>query len=564
MKVLETARAGVVLSFLAGLLAGCGGGYGGGGGGMGPPASLNISVAPSSITLGQSATITWNTNGNTCTASGDWTGNKSASGSETVTPATAGTFTYSLRCRGGGYGESNTGSATLTVNAAQMTGMSVGPIASFGSVVVNGVHFDTTGATISVNGQPATQDDLRVGQVVRIEAEMEHGATVGTATSVTFDANVEGPIASLDAAAGVLVVLGQTVHVGADTSFDDSIQPRSIAGLAVGDFIEVSGLVMADGSIAATRIEKRAAAGDLEVSGVVSNLDAANHRFTLAALVVDYSAATLDDFPAGQIENGQAVEANGAALNGGGELVASRVEFKGETIEGEAGDFTEVEGFVTRFASAQDFDVAGACVTTGAATVFEGGTAADLALDVKVEVEGQLDGNGCIAAAKVDIRLGTDVRVTAFVDSVDTAASSLVLLGIGVDVDALTRLEDHSDARVEPLAIDDLAAGDCVAIRGAERPAASGRVRASILERENADACTEIRGFVTAAASPTFTILGLVIETDGATEFQDANGVPLSQAEFFGTLAAGALVKARGTEIADTTILAGEVELEQE
>ena len=41
---------------LVGLLAGGGGGYGGGGGPIHPP--LTISVEPSTITLGQSATIT--------------------------------------------------------------------------------------------------------------------------------------------------------------------------------------------------------------------------------------------------------------------------------------------------------------------------------------------------------------------------------------------------------------------------------------------------------------------------------------------------------------------------
>ena len=107
-------------------IAGCGGGSYGGGDGGNPPASLSIAVDPDTITLGESATIAWESNGNRCEASGDWDGEKSRTGSETVTPATAGEFTYSLVCSGGGYRESQRGSATLTVNPTAMTGAFVG------------------------------------------------------------------------------------------------------------------------------------------------------------------------------------------------------------------------------------------------------------------------------------------------------------------------------------------------------------------------------------------------------------------------------------------------------
>jgi hypothetical protein len=447
-------------------------------------------------------------------------------------------------------------------NGIVRTGIVLGPIASFGSVVVNGVHYETDDATITVDGQPATEADLRVGQVVSIVAELEDGETAGTASSVSFDDNVEGSIQSIDPASGVIVVLGQTVRIGASTSFDDSIQPRSVDGLEVGDFVEVSGLVRSDGSVDATRIELKAVAGELEVHGVVSALDTANLRFNLNALVVDYSAAQLDDFPGGQIADGQAVEAKGAALDANGVLLATRVEFEGPLAAGDVDDFAEIEGYITRFASAQDFDVSGLCVTTGTATRFEGGTAADLGLDVKVEVEGLFDAAGCLTARKVDIRLGTAVRVTALIDSIDVANDSLVLVGIPVDIDTLTRMEDQSDADVEPLTLADLAVGDYLEIRGAERPAGSGRVQAALLEREDLDNETELQGFVTAVAAPTLTILGVTIQTDGSTEYQDVDDSPLSAAEFFSRVAAGSLVTADGAEISSTTILAEQVELE--
>ena len=117
----------VMIAIVSVHVASCGGGsYGGDGSGGDPPASLNISVDPDTITLGESATISWNSNAPSCQASGSWDGAKSGDGTETVTPTTAGEFTYSLVCSGGGYRESQRGSATLTVNPTAMTGAFAG------------------------------------------------------------------------------------------------------------------------------------------------------------------------------------------------------------------------------------------------------------------------------------------------------------------------------------------------------------------------------------------------------------------------------------------------------
>ncbi len=118
MKHPKTVLIRVALVLAAALATSCGGGYGGdgNGGGGGGAATLNITIDPDTITLGESATIAWSSNGNRCTASGDWEGDKSGTGSEDVTPAEAGTFTYRMTCRGGGYGDSDQGSVTLTVD----------------------------------------------------------------------------------------------------------------------------------------------------------------------------------------------------------------------------------------------------------------------------------------------------------------------------------------------------------------------------------------------------------------------------------------------------------------
>ncbi len=101
----------IALPALGTALAACGGGGGGYSGNPTPTASL--SVNPQTITLGQSATLTWSSSqAASCDASGGWTGTQTVSGTSGVTPTATGTVTYTLTCSG------TASSATLTVGAA--------------------------------------------------------------------------------------------------------------------------------------------------------------------------------------------------------------------------------------------------------------------------------------------------------------------------------------------------------------------------------------------------------------------------------------------------------------
>ena len=55
------------------------------------------------------------------------------------------------------------------------SGFALGPIDGFGSVIVNGVRFDTSSATFTAEGMPATQADLAVGQVVEVQGDFATG-----------------------------------------------------------------------------------------------------------------------------------------------------------------------------------------------------------------------------------------------------------------------------------------------------------------------------------------------------------------------------------------------------
>jgi hypothetical protein len=68
-----------------------------------PAASINISVSPSAVLPGQSATLTWSSqNALACTGSGSWSGVQANSGSATVVLQAPQTQTYTLSCTSAG------------------------------------------------------------------------------------------------------------------------------------------------------------------------------------------------------------------------------------------------------------------------------------------------------------------------------------------------------------------------------------------------------------------------------------------------------------------------------
>jgi hypothetical protein len=460
------------------------------------------------------------------------------------------------------------------------TGVAVGagPITGFGSIIVNGITYDTSGAIFTRDDNPSSQDDFKVGETVIVKGTIEDDNTGAVAETVELDEIVEGPVSSINEF-GVLTVLGQAVTISLDTAVDDSC-PASLddPGIAA---VEVYGTVDGNGTIAATRIECKTAleVDEYEVNGTVSNLNAGNFTFSINGLQVNYSSATVDDnFPGGQISEGDPVEVKGLPANFDDGVTppvmgASKVEYKGGVLAGNEGDHYEVEGFISDFVSATQFNVrVGSlviAVTTTDSTVYEGGSSADLGNNLKVEVEGDLNSSDQLQATKIEIKTSTNVRVVGLVDSVSTANSTITILGITV----------NTDARIEPFGIGDVSVGDYIEARGQELP--EGQITAFRIERDDPDPDTELRGFTEPASIVTdsgasdyrdsFRVLGVTIDMSSVEVYRDTNDLAISADQFWSVIeieAAGGngyLVDIKGAEQSDgTTLLAQEVELEME
>jgi hypothetical protein len=159
-------------------------------------------------------------------------------------------------------------------------------------------------------------------------------------------------------------------------------------------FVTVSGFARADGSLVASSIDVDATAEIAQVRGAVQALDTQRHSLRIGHLAVDYSGASIK----GAIAEGAVVTVQGAEILPGTVLAASSVDvFAGVGSEGERGD---LEGLITAFASATDFEVNGQPVLADAHThyVLHG---VSLGTDVQVRAMGRFDAGGILVADKI-------------------------------------------------------------------------------------------------------------------------------------------------------------------
>ncbi len=278
------------------------------------------------------------------------------------------------------------------------TGLVIGPITDFGSIIVEGIEFDTSSAIVSVDGTIATPSDLALGMIVTVTGEVDSDGIFGVADAVSFESVLEGPVTAVDVASRTATVLGQTVRVSPDTVFSGVVIDASL----IGRQIRVSGFVDADGGIRATRIGGRPAGGKLVFTGQIRQVDAQAKTFVVRGLTIDFTAATVDAIPAGGLRDGLIARVTviaGPTLNS---VRAVRVSFREPEVDQALNVEVRLAGFIRSILSSSEFVLGDlAPVRTTDTTTFVGGTAADLARNVKVAVVGRVTRSRVVVARRV-------------------------------------------------------------------------------------------------------------------------------------------------------------------
>lgn len=326
-----------------------------------------------------------------------------------------------------------------------------GVIVGLGSVIVNGIRYDDSAASVNFDGSASTAAALQLGMVVRIQgsaltpATVAGGLATATASSIACGSEWKGPVADIDTTGGTFTLLGQTVHVLATTVFPNG----RFDSLTAGQYAEVYGFLNpADGSLQASRVEVESSAPDrYRLSGVIANLSASS--FELGTARIDHATASQ---PPG-LQNGQLVRVELQTTQTGGAWVATEVTLVDHSDDLDDQDEAEIEGAITAFTSSTRFSVNGIPVDASRIT-----PPAGLALGVRVEVEGTVR-SGVVIASEMDIKTDDEVEAQGFefhgpISALDTVARTFVIHGYTLHYDDATAFDLHGATWANDLTVE--------------------------------------------------------------------------------------------------------------
>lgn len=453
--------------------------------------------------------------------------------------------------------------------------VSSGTITGFGSVIVNGVRFNTDSAEFNVEGDKGAETDLDLGMIVQVQGTINSDGTTGTATAVYFDDELQGPITEITAVDAIsktrsFKLLGTTVIIDNNTTFDidEGIPTGTTFNLETiknDNNVEISGLFNADGALIATRVELKDITFDtasiVEIEGKVSELTATG--FKIGNINIDNSNAKLDSFPSGTVlANGQKVEVEGTFNAQNNTLSATEIEYEDYSLPDT--EEIEIEGIVTDFTDSSSFKVNGISVNAANAIFEDGAAVAGLKDNLHIEVEGKIV-NGVLIAEEIEFEDG-NIEVHAKISSIDVTNNSFKLqpfansAEITVSVSYGTQFEDEvNDNSAKTFNINNLVVGNFVEVEG-KTPTANGFKANYVTVEEQGEVI--IQGYV--QAYPTtggIKVLGVTFSFDNNTEFKDASGNDVAKLRFKEAAVIGTLVSIKD-ENSDGIAEEAEVETE--
>lgn len=273
--------------------------------------------------------------------------------------------------------------------------VSHGEITAFGSIFVGDVEYTISSASLTIDGKPATESQLQVGQIVTVQGVEDANGSTGTATSVDFTGDVVGPISGLSATGSSLTVLGQTVQVDDTTLFGEGIEPANLTGLQPGEGVEISAFADASGKLHASLIYLQPSGAPLQVKGTVEALDTSAQTFRINNLTVEYSGQQIS----GTLANGVTATVQALEAPVGNVLFASQVQvFSG--IGGSVNESGQTEGLITSVTSDQVFWIGSQLIQTDFSTHFilHG---QPIAPNLTVQVKGTFTASGALLASQV-------------------------------------------------------------------------------------------------------------------------------------------------------------------
>lgn len=337
-----------------------------------------------------------------------------------LTPTVAVCVSMLTACGGGAGAGSSSNTAPSPTQVA-------GTISGLGSIVVNGVRYETMGANVvDADDGHSINTPLGMGMTVGIDPQSNNSSS---AANIRVQSGIQGLTAAIDAAAKTLTVAGLPVITDTSTFIVTTANvPTNFDALTNGQAVEVYGLPQSDGSFKATRIEIQSTSHNVELVGVVSNLNTSNQTFSLGTVnnqvSISYTALAA---PAG-LANGAVVSVHTAGTATSTQYAASSVYLRSIEVSnfsqyvasyrgtsGVHNEVNELYGMVSELTSNSSsgcsMQVQGVPVTLANANLCSALRNGDY-----VEVKGMLV-NGAITAYRVEFKTaGEDRTINGYQD----------------------------------------------------------------------------------------------------------------------------------------------------
>lgn len=434
--------------------------------------------------------------------------------------------------------------ALLWALAAACGSSNLGAAGALGEISINDAHSYNIEASTAITLDGAVIDatqlvDLGAGFNAQINAaNVGPNANGGTANQIALRNLLKGPVTSLDP----LSVLNQPITVNGDTVLRD-VPGNDLANIALGDDLEISGVLDANNSIVAARVRFRSGGLDgWKLSGLVTGL--AGAQFAIGTQAVNFAGIT-PTACVPSFQNGQFVEiaalANAAYTPASTLNLVTAIHCEDPILAAPPGTtLVSVEGIVSAIPDPLPdpaaFSMLGVEVIATAQTEYRGGAADDLDAGVRLEVTGFYDAALATILAQEIRFVQAQVRFEAPVAVADViAGEAITIMGNSVVFTPQTRDQDG-------IAAVGLAETTQVQVRGLIDSA--GLISATrVRDRGNPDPTDiRLRGPITSASAPNLLLLGVTVDTSSAL-FLDANNAPITAAAFFAQVLPGSIIE---------------------
>jgi hypothetical protein len=341
------------------------------------------------------------------------------------------TSVFLVACGGGG-GELSDDSSPVTwstnpAGAATFSGVSAtyqGAITGLGSIVVNGVRFETTDAMVYDGDDFSTRYDnntaaynspLALGMTVALWGDVDDAQSLGRAARIRVVGGVRGTMSAVDISALTLTLPTQTIQLTSATTYGGTTDGTStgtpitnlmqLVGLSNAPLLTVYGLTQSDGRFLATRVVVTSASAhamDVAVRGTITAISGNSYTVKTDAsssVMVNCNGCTIQPSVTTPMV-GDAVRALAADISqwNGTALTAARLQLVNASyltsFEGapSAASYAKIKGAAVLDGSrwrVGGVEVSGVSLTPGALYEIKGTWSGAVLAATRVEVEGQ-------------------------------------------------------------------------------------------------------------------------------------------------------------------------------